>query len=532
VALFFGHKDRVRLVTGNVGLPRNHATKVAVAHLPWRLDTQCVKGVWPLLLCVAGGSFMVIFDGAAVQMTLPVIQRTIDGSIQEVEWTMTAFLLVSTSTLLSSGRAGDVLGRDRVWRAGIVVFVIASALCALAPSLWWLVAARAAQGLGASMTTANSAPLLVDAYPRQSGRLLGLGNIALALGMVAGPPLGALLTSLGSWRLIFAVAIPIGAGVWLGSRRCVPQSPRSDEKLEPWSALFSVLGLGGLLLGGTFGHRWGWGSPRTICPIGIGAVSAAAFVIRESRTERPIVDLSLLRQRMFVSGLLTSFFGFGALFTSFAVLPYLLVVSQGRHLAQAGVLVGVLPLALSLVAPVAGALTDRIGSRLICSASLLAMAAAFIVILTAGSHVGAGRLIWALALAGAGLGGFEAPNDVDILRSLPRERLGGGTAMIGAVRNLGMTFGVAGGATLLDYAAAVAKGDHAARTATGSSWALGAAAACAVVGALTALIRPPRARAQVAFRSCPEKDGASNVHRAPFAGHEPGDARAPGAPTR
>jgi EmrB/QacA subfamily drug resistance transporter len=489
---------------------------------------------------------MTIFDGAAVQMTLPVIQRSIDGSIQEVEWTMTAFLLVSTSTLLPAGRAGDVLGRDRVWRAGILVFVIASTLCAFAPSLWWLVAARAMQGLGAALATANSAPLLVDAFPHQSGRLLGLGNIAIALGIVAGPPLGALLTGLWSWRLIFAVAVPTGAAILFASRRCLPKSARVPEKLEPWSGLFSVLGLGAILLGGTFGHRWGWSSPRTLAPLAVGVVFAAAFVMRESRSERPIVELSLLRQPMFVSGLLTSFFGFAALFIAFAVLPYLLLVSQGRHLAQAGVLVGVLPFVLSLVAPVAGALTDKIGSRFICMASLLTMSAAFVVILVAGSHVGAGRLIWALALAGAGLGGFEAPNDVDVLRALPRDRLGAGTAMLGAVRNLGMTFGVASGATLLDYASAVATGSAAARTATGVSWALGVAAACAAVGALTALIRPTKSAArakgaadvqargstEIAFRSSADESDESNVPRAPFTDGEPGGARAPGAPSR
>jgi EmrB/QacA subfamily drug resistance transporter len=534
------------------------ATKVEVAQTPRRLDSHGVKSVTPLLLCVAGGSFMTIFDGAAVQMTLPVIQRSIDGSIQEVEWTMTAFLLVSTSTLLSAGRAGDVLGRDRVWRAGIFVFVIASALCAVAPSLWWLVAARAAQGLGAALTTANSAPILVDAFPSQGGRLLGLGNIALALGMVSGPPLGALLTGLGSWRLIFAVAIPIGSAILFASRRTLPVSGRSHETLEAWGGVFSVLGLGLILLGGTFGRRWGWLSARTLVPLVAGSFFAVAFVVRESRAAHPIVQLSLLRQPMFVSGLLCAFFGFAALFISLAVLPYLLVVAQGRHLAEAGVLVGVLPLVLSLVAPVAGAMTDRIGSRFICTASLLAMAAAFVVILMGGSHVGAGRLIWALALAGAGLGGFEAPNDVDVLRSLPRNRLGAGTAMIGAVRNLGMTFGVAGGATLLDYATAVAKGDQATRTATGASWALAAAAASAGLGALCALIRPSgpvhvarrhapgggpqaapsnmtghvRTEGEVAFRARADEHGGSNVPLAPHPPGEPGDAPAPGAPTR
>jgi MFS family permease len=461
---------------------------------------------------------------------------------------MTAFLLVSTSTLLPSGRAGDVLGRDRVWRAGILLFVVASILCAVAPSLWWLVAARALQGFGAALATANSAPILVDAAPRQGGRLLGLGNIALALGMVSGPPLGALLTGLGSWRLIFAVAVPVGGAVWLASRSTLPRSPRTHEKLETWSAIFSIVGLGSILLGGTFGHRWGWLSVRTLAPLSIGIASVAAFAFRESRTPHPIVDLSLLRQRMFLSGLLTSFFAFGALFVSLAVLPYLLVVSQGRHLAEAGVLVGVLPLVLSIVAPAAGALTDRVGSRLICAGSLLSMGAAFVVILMGGSHVGAGRLIWALALAGAGLGGFEAPNDVDVLRSLPRDRLGAGTAMLGAVRNLGMTFGVAGGATLLDYASSVATGDAAARTATGASWALGAAAASAGVGAFASLIRPSgpigirpsyapapptgTETSDIAFRPFADEHEDSNVSHAPHLDGEQSGAGAPGAPSR
>ena len=119
------------------------------------------------------------------------------------------------------------------------------------------------------------------------------------------------------------------------------------------------------------------------------------------------------------------------------------------------------------------------------------MSAALIVILAGGSQVGTGRLLWALSLAGAGLGGFEVPNDVEVLRGLPRDRLGAGTAMLGAVRNLGMTFGVAAGATLLDYAMATGSGSLAERTATGATWALAAGAASAAIGALTALIRPP-----------------------------------------
>jgi MFS family permease len=139
-----------------------------------------------------------------------------------------------------------------------------------------------------------------------------------------------------------------------------------------------------------------------------------------------------------------------SLFAALAGLPFLLVVAQQRGLGESGLLVGVLPIVLSITAPFAGSLTDKIGSRVICTVSLLAMACALWVILAAGAEVGAGRLLWALALAGAGLGGFEAPNDVEVLRGLPSEKLSSGTALLGAARNLGMTFGVALGATLID----------------------------------------------------------------------------------
>jgi EmrB/QacA subfamily drug resistance transporter len=436
---------------------------------------------------------MVIFDGAAVQMTLPVIQQQLGGTIQAVEWAMVAFLLLSTSTLLPFGRAGDVLGRERVYRAGILVFVLASVLCAVAPSLAWLVGARAAQGVGAAMTTANGAPILVDTFPENSGRMLGLGNVALALGMVAGPPVGALLTEAGSWRLIFVVAIPIGTAVWFATRDRLPRSPRLSADLDVGGGLISVLGLGSILVGVTFGHRWGWLSPGILASLLVGASLLTVFFVRESHAKRPILALSLVSQPMFLSGLLSSFFGYGSLFVALAALPYLLLVTQQRGIGESGLLVGILPLVLSLTAPVAGAVTDRIGSRIICTVSLLAMAAALVVILLGGSDVGTGRLLWALALCGAGLGGFEAPNDVDVLRSLPGERMGAGTALLGAVRNLGMTFGVAVGATLLDRAMEHASGTASERTAEGVQRALWVGAASAFIGAATALIRPKKA---------------------------------------
>src|SRR5438477_958749 len=136
-------------------------------------------------ICVATGTFLATFDGAAVQMALPVLNRELHAhGVHAVQWVMTAFLLVATAALLPAGRIGDVWGRDRTWRAGLGIFALASAACALAPGLWWLVGFRALQGVATALLTANAAPLMIEAFPHKRGQALGLGGVAMALGLV------------------------------------------------------------------------------------------------------------------------------------------------------------------------------------------------------------------------------------------------------------------------------------------------------------------------------------------------------------
>ncbi|HEY3356670.1 MAG TPA: MFS transporter [Polyangia bacterium] len=449
------------------------------------------------LLAIAGGTFMVIFNGAAVQMALPVLQRDLGAPLYEVQWTMTAFLLVSTAALLPAGRAGDVYGRARAWRAGALVFVIASALCAVVPGLWWLVVVRAVQGLGAALTAANAAPLLVEAFPPEHrGRALGAGNLAIALGLVLGPPVGSLLMAAVSWRLIFVVAVPVGLWAWLGSRGPLPRHRGAAEPLGAGGGLLSFVALVALLLPGTFGRGWGWGSPLTLLLFGAGALFSLAFAVQQARARRPLLDLKLLRDRMFVSGAITSLMAFAALFSLTVVMPFFLVVTQGRSIVQAGLLVGFMPLGLSVAAPLAGWASDAFGSRTICTAGLIAIAGAFVLMQWAGPGTSAWLLAPVLLLAGAGLGAFEAPNDVAVLGAVPPERLGVGTAMLGAMRNLGMTFGGAVAATILDYELSRAGATRAARAAEGAQAALLVGAVFAGLGAIAAALRPGGAAAR------------------------------------
>jgi MFS family permease len=441
-----------------------------------------------ILLPVTAMSFMTTFDGSAVQLALPRLGRELGVDVDEVHWVMSAFLLVSSSTLIQAGRLGDVLGRERVWRAGVLLFVLASAAAMGLPGLWWIVAARALQGLGAALATASSAAILVDAFPGSRGKMLGLGNIAIALGLLAGPPIGALLAETASWRLIFAVAIPIGLGAWLVARRTLPAAERRPAPLAWTSGVLSCAGLGGVVVAGSFGARWGWTAPATLVALGGGAAATAAFFVAQARSRAPLLERAHAGTPMFLSGLTATFLGYAALFTVTISMPFLLLVAQQRPPVVAGLLIGVVPLALSLVAPLAGAATDRIGSRWICTAALATVGVALVVLAAGGLDAGTARIAIGLGLIGAGLGGFEAPNDVDVLGRLPADRLSAGTALINAARNIGMTLGTAAGGTL------IAVGMHGAgpepvRVAHGVRLALEVGAGCAGLGAVAAAFR-------------------------------------------
>ena len=393
-----------------------------------------------VLLAVAVGTYIVTFDGAAVQMALPILHRELHIGVDSVQWAMTSFLLVNTLALLPAGQAGDVYGHARVWRLGLLIFILASVTCALVPDIWWLNGARAFQGLGAALTSANSMPLLIEAFPRSKGRALGLGNISIALGLITGPPFGALLAKAVSWRLIFVVAPPVGLiGLWLARGR-LPSTAR--------------------------------------LPAG---------------SKRPsLFDVSLFRNRTFVSGAFSSLLGYAALFTITIAMPFYLELAQRRNVAAAGLIIGVMPVALSCVAPFAGSLADRIGSRLICTFALLCVALSCALLSTARVHSGLGLLIPSIALAGIGVGGFEAPNGAASLGALPDYRLAIGTATLNTLRQLGMTFGGALAAMLVDYGMRSNLRETPERVTAGVHLALMAGVVLAGMGALVAALRPAR----------------------------------------
>lgn len=448
-----------------------------------------------ILYVVSIGTFVTTLDGASVQMALPVLHRALSATVANVQWTMSAYLAVSTAALLPSGQAGDVFGHGRIWRAGLGLFTVASALCAIAPDLWVLIGLRAAQGVGAAMIGATSAPILVDAFPQAKARALGRSTIAIGLGLVGGPPLVALLT-LASWRLIFLAVVPFGVFTWLLAGRRLPKEERTEGRADLVGGVLCGAGLAGVLAAITTGRRWGWLSSTTLLVAGSGTLALTAFAVRERRSRRPLLPLDLLTQRTFVSGALTTLLGFCALFTLTVAVPFLLVTAQQRSIVVAGLFVGVVAVGLAVGAPMFAWRADRIGSRWPCVLGLLLLGGGALLVALPAAAIGNLQLLIALAVVGIGFGGFQAPNSAAALSSIPRERFGVATAALVAAQNLGMTLGVAIAGALLDYKFERAGGTLAHRASLGARLALEASALIAVVGAAAALLRTDEARAR------------------------------------
>jgi EmrB/QacA subfamily drug resistance transporter len=399
---------------------------------------------WFVVGTVCIGAFMGQLDASIVTLALPTLRHDFQTSIAAVEWVALAYLLVLVSSVVAIGRLADTVGRKLLYTYGFGVFILGSALCGLAPSLWLLVVARVLQAAGAAMLQANSVALIVEAMPAGTlGRGIGVQGAAQALGLALGPAVGGLLIGVGGWRLIFFINVPLGlVGLLLGWY-LLPRS-HSLQKREPFDWIGASLitpAVGAVLLGVSFGEHAGWTSPGIVSALCGGVVLTTLFVMHERRTEAPMIDLTLFRRVPFSagvgSGLLSYLVMFGVLF----VVPFYFETTLQLGAVEAGLRLTALPLALAITAPWAGRLADRIGPRTVTAGGMLVTAAGLVALAIARRPLD--LLMAELAVVGVGLGAFTPANNAAIMGSAPRAQSGVAGGILNMTRGLGTSFGVA-----------------------------------------------------------------------------------------
>jgi EmrB/QacA subfamily drug resistance transporter len=456
------------------------------------------------------GLFMTTLDASIVNIGLPTIARAFGAPLSgTIEWVVIGYLVVASALLLTVGRLSDMVGRTPIWMTGLGLFTLASVLCGAAPSLSLLIMARLLQGGGAALLLATGTAMLTNAVPPdQHGRALGLGALAIALGTSVGPTLGGLITEHLSWRWIFYVNVPIGLVALVAARRFLPRaSGRSGGRFDPVGAVLLGVAVAALTLGLSFGGEWGWASSRLIGTLAIGVVALAGALLAERRVADPIVDLELFRDRVFSSAIASMTLSMLALFSVGFLLPFYFEELRGFSTAHSGWLLTPLPLALAIVAPIAGAASDRLGSRLIAPLGLAINAVALLLLARLDATSSTWDIVWRLALVGIGQGLFQAPNTRALMEAAPAAEQGAASGLLATARITGQALSVAvagavflglGGAAGASLIAHRANGGHLSGPGVqglestflhGLHAALTVCAAFAAVGSLAALVR-------------------------------------------
>ncbi len=406
---------------------------------------------WAVLAILAVGVFMATLDASIVNISLPAIGHSFGVPLGgSVEWVIIAYLVVVAGTLLTVGRLADLIGRKPIWAIGLVLFTIGSALCGLAPSLALLIVARGVQGLGGSLVMAVSPALLLGAFPSgERGKALGYNALVVALGTSAGPTFGGIITEHLTWRWIFFVNVPLGVIGLVATLRFLTDRTQTDRgrfslrRFDAPGALLLAVGLAALTLGLSFGQEWGWTSPLLLGTLALAAVALVALVLLESRVTGPIIDLSLLKNRVFTSAIISLVLTFLALFAVSFILPYYLEELRGFPTQEAGLLLTPLPLTIAVVAPFSGNLADRFGSRWLAASGLTIACVGLVLLSTLDARSSVFDIAWRLVVTGVGQALFQSPNNSALLGAAPEERRGVASGFLATGRVVGQSVSVA-----------------------------------------------------------------------------------------
>lgn len=400
---------------------------------------------WRALAAIAVGSFMAPLNGSITNIALPSITAFFSVSLVTAEWVIMSYLLVISSLLLTYGRLGDMIGHKPVYVGGFAGFTVGAFLCGVAPSIEALIAFRVLQGLGAGMMFAIGPAIVTSSFPPQErGKALGLLGMVVAVALATGPALGGFLVGLFGWRAVFLINLPIGVfGTFWALRTLRWSREQTKQNFDFLGAGLFSFGLTVLLLILSQGENWGWRSPQILIPLAAALVSLALFIRVELRVPDPMLDLSLFKIRLFSAANVSALINFMAQSAVYFLFPFYLLDMRLLAPQHAGMIIMVSPLVIFVVAPVAGSLSDRIGSRLLSSTGMGLVAVSLFLLSRVQLDTPVLFMAAAFAFLGLGAGLFQAPNNSAIMGSVPRRRLGIASGMLATMRNVGMVLGIA-----------------------------------------------------------------------------------------
>ena len=375
---------------------------------------------------------------------LPTLAQAFAASFQEVQWIVLAYLLAVTTLIVSVGRLGDVTGRRRLLLAGILLFTVASALCGVAPTLGLLIAARAAQGLGAAVMMALTMAFVGETVPKErTGSAMGLLGTMSAIGTALGPSLGGVLIAGLGWRAIFLVTVPLGILTFLVAHRFLPvdrREPKAERAgFDPVGTLLLALTLAAYALAMTIG-RGRFGLVNLVLLLAA-AVGAGLFVLAEARVASPLIRPTMFRNPVLSSSLATSALVATVMMATLVVGPFYLTRALGLDAAPVGLVLSVGPLVVALTAVPAGRIADRFGAQRLTAVGLLGMAAGSAMLSLLPATLGIPGYVAPIVVVTAGYALFQTANNTAVMADVGPDQRGVISGMLNLSRNLGLVTG-------------------------------------------------------------------------------------------
>jgi len=404
--------------------------------LPWERRRWAVAAIFTALA-------MASLDTAIANIALPAISSDLHVSAAESVWVVNVYQIALVATLLPLGALGEIVGHQRIYLGGLLLFTLASLGCALAWSLPTLVAARTLQGLGASGLMSVNTALVRFVYPsRLLGRGFGHNALVVATAFTLGPTIASGILALGTWPWLFAVNIPFGLIAMVIGFKTLPATPRAKHAFDFPGALLAAGSLGLFIIGiGGAAH----GAQPVLVAISLIGAALLGFILTRRHADHPapMLPIDLFRRALFALSAATAVCSFAVQGLAFVSLPFYFEDVLHRSQVETGFFMTPWPLVVAIMAPIGGRLSDRFSAGVLGGLGLLLLGVGMVLLATLPAVPGVANIVWRMAVCGIGFGLFQTPNMKAIMSSAPPHRSGSASGIVATARLIGQTTGAA-----------------------------------------------------------------------------------------